>query len=64
MNGASAQTGDRVRNLTTGQIGTVYGATQFGRLLVNVSAFPHRDHTAKWERYNSTIIKKGPRHGA
>jgi hypothetical protein len=44
--GASAKTGDIVRNLTTGQVGEVVGSSQFGRIIVQVNGGGRE----KWER--------------
>lgn len=50
MNGSEAKRGDTVRNLTTGQILTVTGTTDTGRLIV--------DTGAKWERWNVEVINR------
>ena len=47
--GASARSGDRVRNLTTGEERTVAGATNSGRLiLVGTSQL--------WERWGCQVV--------
>lgn len=48
MTGSSAMRGDTVRNLTTGAIQQVTGATADGRLIV--------DTGAKWERWNVEVL--------
>ena len=50
--GADARTGSRVVNLTTRAIGTVQGATQFGRVLVKYET----GETYATERYNLKVI--------
>lgn len=55
-----AQSGDIVRNLTTGRVGTVIGSTQFGLLIVRVvtSGAATYGSEERWERWNTEVLAK------
>jgi hypothetical protein len=50
--GAGAKTGDIVRNLWTGRVGEVVGASQWGRVIVQVNGGGRE----KWERTSIEVI--------
>jgi hypothetical protein len=56
--GHEARTGDTLLQLETHRIGTCCGASQFGRVLVNLSGNPQGLASEHWERYTILVIDR------
>ena len=53
ISGANAVRGDTVRNLTTGEVGTMDGYSQFGRIIVKLDTGAR----PKWEWWECEVLR-------